>query len=63
LNITFKYIGIIFVVIFIIIGVSNTNLDYVNCMKSTKHSYISKQGVDHISAQCEAFIRDKVMVK
>ena len=32
-------------------------------MKATKYSYISKEGVDHIAAQCEAFIKDKIMVK
>tara|TARA_Y100000590_G_scaffold278728_1_gene312921 strand:- start:220 stop:408 length:189 start_codon:yes stop_codon:yes gene_type:complete len=42
---------------------TNINLDYLNCMKATKHSYISKAGADHISSQCEAFIKEKVMVK
>ncbi len=42
---------------------TNINLDYLNCMKATKHSYISKAGADHIAAQCEAFIKEKVMVK
>ena len=42
---------------------TNINLDYLNCMKATKHSYISKAGADHISFQCEAFIKEKVMVK
>ena len=42
---------------------TNINLDYLNCMKATKHSYISKAAVDHISSQCEAFIKEKVMVK
>ena len=32
-------------------------------MKATKHRYISKEGVDHIAAQCEAFIKEEVMVK
>ena len=32
-------------------------------MKATKHSYIFKEGVDHIAAQCEAFIKEEVMVK
>ena len=32
-------------------------------MKATKHSYISKAGADHISAICEAFIKEEVMVK
>ena len=42
---------------------TNINLDYLNCMKATKHSYISKAGADHISSQCEAFIKEKVMIK
>ena len=42
---------------------TNINLDYLNCMKATKHSYISKAGADHISSQSEAFIKEKVMVK
>ena len=42
---------------------TNINLDYLNCMKATKHSYISKAGADNISSQCEAFIKEKVMVK
>ena len=42
---------------------ANINLDYKNCMKATKHGYISKAGADHISAICEAFIKEKVMVK
>ena len=32
-------------------------------MKATNHSYIFKEGVDHIAAQCEAFIKEEVMVK
>jgi hypothetical protein len=32
-------------------------------MKATKHSYISEAGADHISAICEAFIKEEVMVK
>ena len=32
-------------------------------MKATKYSYISKEGVDHIAAQWEAFIKEEVMVK
>ena len=46
-----------------IFGSTHINLDYKNCMKATKHSYISKAGADHISAICEAFIKEEVMVK
>ena len=44
-------------------GLSNSNGDYANCMKATKHNYITKEGIDHISAQCKAFVKEKVMVK
>jgi 3-phosphoglycerate kinase len=46
-----------------IVGSSDINLDYSNCMKATKQSYISTAGAAHITAQCEAFVRDKIMVK
>ena len=39
------------------------NMDYANCMEATKLDYISKKGADHISAQCNAFIKQKIMVK
>ena len=39
------------------------NMDYANCMEATKLDYISKEGADHISAQCNAFIKQKIMVK
>ena len=47
----------------VVFGAVNINLDYTNCMEATKHSYISKAGADHISSQCEAFIKEKIMVK
>ena len=46
-----------------ILSYLNITLDYSNCMKATKHSYISETGADHISAICEAFIKEEVMVK
>ena len=39
------------------------NRDYANCMEATKLDYISKEGADHIAAQCNAFIKQKIMVK
>jgi hypothetical protein len=42
---------------------SGLNMDYENCMEATKLDYISKEGADHISAQCNAFIKQKIMVK
>ena len=47
----------------VVFGAVNINLDYTNCMEATKHSYISKAGAGHISSQCEAFIKEKIMVK
>ena len=39
------------------------NRDYANCMEATKLDYISKEGAEHIAAQCNAFIKQKIMVK
>ena len=58
-----KSLSIALVATIVIFSFANINSDYKNCMKATKHSYISKVGADHISAQCEAFIKEKVMVK
>ena len=41
----------------------NLNMVYANCMEATKLDYISKEGADYISAQCNAFIKQKIMVK
>jgi len=35
---------------------------YNNCMARTKLDYISKKGAAHISAQCKAFVLDKIFV-
>ena len=35
-------------------------LVYNNCMAGTKLDYISKKGAAHISAQCKAFVLDKI---
>ena len=58
-----KSSSIALIVAIAILSYLNINLDYSNCMKATKHSYISKEGADHISAICEAFIKEEVMVK
>ena len=58
-----KSSSIALIVAIAILSYLNINLDYSNCMKATKHSYISKKGAEHIAAQCEAFIKEKVMVK
>jgi hypothetical protein len=58
-----KSSSIALIVAIAMLSYSNINLDYSNCMKATKHNYISKRGAEHIAAQCEAFIKEKVMVK
>jgi len=58
----FKYLAIVLIVVFVIFKIANNNVDYTNCMKATKQNYISKKGADHIAAQCEAFIKEKIMV-
>ena len=57
-----KYLSIALVATIIFFGLSNKN-DYSKCMNATKHNYISQAGIDHISAQCEAFIKNKVIIK
>ena len=37
-----KYISIAFIAILLIFGLSNSNADFANCMKATKHNYITK---------------------
>ena len=58
-----KSSSIVLVAVIVLFSTANINLDYRNCMKATKHSYISKEGVAHITSQCNAFIRDKLYVK
>ena len=58
-----KSSSIVLVAVIVLFSTANINLDYRNCMKATKHSYISKKGAAHITSQCNAFIRDKLFVK
>ena len=58
----FKYLAIVLIVVFVIFKIANNNMDYTNCMKATKQNYISKKGAVHIAAQCEAFIKEEIMV-
>ena len=58
-----KSSSIVLVAVIVLFSTANINLDYRNCMNATKHSYISKEGVAHITSQCNAFIRDKLYVK
>ena len=58
-----KSSSIVLIAVIVLFGTANINLDYRNCMKATKHSYISKEGAAHIASQCNAFIRNKLYVK
>ena len=58
-----KYLSIIIIAAVLIFMFSCQNMDYANCMEAIKLDYISKEGADHISAQCNAFIKQKIMVK
>ena len=58
-----KYPLLVVIAAVLIFMFAYQNMDYANCMKATKLDYISKEGADHISAQCNAFIKQKIMVK
>ena len=58
-----KYIlAVILISLFIITSYNfvSGRLAYNNCMVATKLNYISKKGAAHISAQCKAFVLDKI---
>ena len=52
-----KYLSAFLFAFVVLIFVFNINSSYSNCMEATKHSYISKDGADHIASQCKAFIK------
>ena len=58
-----KYLSLVIIAAVLIFMFSYQNMDYANCMEATKLDYISKKGADHIAAQCNAFIKQKIMVK
>ena len=58
-----KYLLLTVIAAVLIFIFFDQNRDYANCMEATKLDYISKEGADHISAQCNAFIKQKIMVK
>ena len=58
-----KYPLLVVIAAVLIFMFSCQNMDYANCMEATKLDYISKKGADHIAAQCNAFIKQKIMVK
>ena len=60
-----KYIlAVILISLFIITSYNFAadSLAYNNCMERVKLDYISKKGATHISAQCKAFVLDKIFV-
>jgi hypothetical protein len=58
-----KYPLLVVIAAVLIFMFFDQNRDYANCMEATKLDYISKEGADHIAAQCNAFIKQKIMVK
>ena len=58
-----KNTSIAFFTIVLLFGIFSFNSSYSNCMEATKHSYISQKGANHIAAQCQSFVKDKLMVK
>jgi len=60
-----KYILAVILISLFIIASYNFAADrlaYNNCMVGTKLDYISEKGAAHISAQCKAFVLDKIFV-
>jgi len=55
--------GVISLLIIISFILASDRLNYNNCMERVKLDYISKKGTEHITAQCKAFVLDKIMVK
>ena len=58
-----KYLSLVVISAVLIFMFFYQNMDYANCMEATKLDYISKEGANHISAQSNAFIKQKIMVK
>ena len=54
-----KYLSLVVIAAVLMFMFFYQNMDYSNCMEATKLDYISKEGADHISAQCNAFINKK----
>ena len=54
--------GAILILIIIAFIFVSDRLSYNNCMERAKLDYISKRGAAHITAQCKAFVLDKIMV-
>ena len=54
---------IVLLVVALFFAFNSNYLSYYNCMSQTKSDAITQKGIDHVSAQCRAFILDKIMVK
>ena len=56
--------SIVIAIALVMVFAYNSNyLSYYNCMSQTKSDAITQKGIDHVSAQCRAFILDKIMAK
>ena len=55
------HVGVILLLIIISFILARDQLNYNNCMERVKLDYISKKGAEHITAQCKAFVLDKIM--
>ena len=54
-------VGVILLLIIISFIFASDRLNYNNYMQRVKLNYISKKGAAHITAQCKAFVLDKIM--
>ena len=54
---------VIAIALVMVFAYSSNYLSYYNCMSQTKHETISQKGIDHVAAQCRAFILEKLFVK
>jgi len=55
--------GVILLLIIISFIIASGRLNYNKCMERVKLDYISKKGAEHITAQCKAFVLEKIMIK
>ena len=54
---------VVAVVLVATIAYQGNYLSYYNCISQTKHETITQKGIDHVAAQCRAFILEKLFVK
>ena len=53
-------VGVILLLTIVSFIFTSDRRNYNNCMERVKLDYISKKGAAHISAQCKAFVLDKI---